>query len=160
MIDEVSGYWSSYGGKRAFFQSPVLWIAAIIAVMLLPLWRSGQWADLAISILPNLLGLSIGAMAILLAFPTTRMFRILAEDGRKDSFYLDLASRLTHFIIVQAIALILGLFGKSYHFYPLSFIGCWALVYAVLTAAVIALELFGVAQIYNHPGAQDDEKGR
>jgi len=161
MIDEFSGYWATYGGNRAFFQSPVLWISALITLLLFPLWFWGAWTDISISILPNLLGLSIGAMAILLAFPTTRMFRILSEDGRKDSFYLDLASRLTHFIMVQAVVLILALFGKSYHFPPLSFLGCWALVYAVFTAAVIALELFGVAQIYNHPGAHDErENGR
>jgi phosphate starvation-inducible membrane PsiE len=159
LIDEFGGYWSVYGGSRAFFRSPVLWIAFAFT-LLFPLWISGAWADASIAILPNMLGLSIGAMAIILAFPTTRMFRILAEDGRTDSFYLDLASRLTHFIIVQAVALILTLFGKSYHLWPLSLIGCWSLVYAIFAAAVIALELFGVAQIYNHPGAQDENRDR
>jgi hypothetical protein len=160
LIDEFGGYWSVYGGSRAFWQSPVLWGAFACTLLLFPLWISGAWADVSIAILPNLLGLSIGAMAILLAFPTTRIFRILAEDGRKDSFYLDLASRLTHFILVQAVALIFSLFGKSYHFWLVSLIGCWSLVYAIFTAAVIALELFGVAQIYNHPGSQDEDRDR
>jgi hypothetical protein len=127
-------------------------------LLLFPLFDNSAWADASISILPNVLGLSIGAMAIILAFPTTRIFKILSEDGRKDSFYLDLASRLTHFIIIQVIALILGLFGKAYKGWFISIIGCWALVYAVLTAAVISLTLFGVAQIYNHPGAQSDKE--
>lgn len=93
-------------------------------------------------------------MAILLAFPTTRIFSILTEEGRTDSFYLDLASRLTHFIIVQIVALILGLSGKAINSHFLAFVGCWALLYAILTAALVALTLFGVAQIYNHPGGQ------
>jgi hypothetical protein len=132
-------YWIVYGGWRAFWASPVLWTAFLVNAILYPLWIRGTWADAAISILPNVLGLSIGAMAIILAFPTTRIFSIMTEDGRTDSFYLDLSSRLTHFIVIQVVALIFALMGKAYEFTILSFIGCWFLVYAILTAGVISL---------------------
>jgi hypothetical protein len=128
-------------------------------MLVFPLWSGGRWPDIGISILPNLLGLSIGAMAIILAFPTTKMFRVISEGGRKDSFYIDISCRLTHFIFAQVVAIIFCLIGKSYQFLPISVIGCWALIYAILTAAAIALSLFGVARIYNHPGAQDDMDG-
>jgi hypothetical protein len=95
LASAIRDYWETYGGSRAFFLSPVLWTSAVITAIIHHVWVHGLWADAAITILPNLLGLSIGAMAILLAFPTTRIFKILTEDGRKDSFYLDLASRLT-----------------------------------------------------------------
>lgn len=151
----IGEYWSVYGGWPGFIGSPALWAAGLIALLLFPLFDNAVWADASISILPNVLGLSIGGMAVVLAFPTTHIFKYLSENGRKDSFYLDLASRLTHFIFVQVVALILGLLGKAYKIWPIALIGCWALIYAILTAAVIALTLFTVAQIYNHPGAQE-----
>lgn len=154
----VGEYWSVYGGWRGFIGSPALWAAGLIALMLFPLFDNGVWADASISILPNVLGLSIGAMAVVLAFPTTHIFKYLSENGRRDSFYLDLASRLTHFIFVQVVALLLGLLGKAYKIWPVALVGCWALVYAILTAAVISLTLFRVAQIYNHPAAQADKE--
>jgi hypothetical protein len=157
---DAKEYWDIYGGGRAFLGSPVLWGAFGLNLFAFPLWWHERWSDAAISILPNLLGLSIGAMAVILAFPTTRMFRFLAEDGRRDSFYLEIASRLTHFIIIQVVAIIFALLGRAYQFLPISALGCWILIYAILSAAAIAFSLFGVARIYNHPAAQDDPDKR
>ena len=84
------------------------------------------------------------------------MFRFMTEDGRNDSLYIEMAARLTHFIFVQVTAITLALLGKAYPFLPVSIFGCWILVYAILTAAAVALSLFGVARIYNHPAAQDE----
>jgi hypothetical protein len=156
LLSDVREYWGSYGGSRAFLGSPVLWGAFVLNLLSFPSWWDERWSDAAISILPNLLGLSIGAMAVILAFPTTRMFRFLAEDGRRDSFYIEIASRLTHFIVIQVAAIIFALLGRAYRFLPISAFGCWILIYAILSAAAIAFSLFGVARIYNHPGAHND----
>jgi hypothetical protein len=156
--NELNQYWRAYGGALAFWDSPFLWLAFAFSLVVFPVWKGDKWPDIAIAILPPLLGLSIGAMAILLAFPSTKMFRFLSEGGRADSFYIDICSKFTHFIIVQLVALLISIFGKAYSFFPVSFLGCWALTYAILTAGAIALTLFRIAQIYNHPGAQDRDE--
>jgi hypothetical protein len=92
-------------------------------------------------------------MAVVLAFPSTRLFRVFSEGGRPDSYYLDLASKFVHFILVQVLAILLALIGASFCFWPVNFLGFFMLVYSVSCAAMTAFALFGVAQIYNHPGA-------
>jgi hypothetical protein len=85
------------------------------------------------------------------------MFKIIAEGGRHDSYYMDLAARFMHFIMVQVCALVLALIYKAIPYWPVSLFGFWALAYAILTAAMTALSLYGIAEFYNHPGAQNDD---
>lgn len=92
-------------------------------------------------------------MAVVLAFPSTRLFRLFSEEGRPDSYYLDLASKFVHFILVQVLALLVALVGKAVCNIILSCFGFFMLTYSVCCAAMTAFALFGVAQIYNHPGA-------
>jgi phosphate starvation-inducible membrane PsiE len=112
-------------------------------------WAAGDPTQIAIDIVPSLLGLSLGAMAVILAFPSSSLFRHFAEDGREDSYYMDLSARLAHFIFVQVVTLLVAVFTKAFAYTPIKFLTAWALYYALLTAAVVALELFGVARIYN-----------
>lgn len=94
-------------------------------------------------------------MAIVLAFPTTKMFSILAEDGREDSYYIDLASKFVHFILFQTLGLVYALVIPAGVCFVSDAIGFWLLVYAVCMGLVVAVSLFGTARLYNHPGAQD-----
>lgn len=160
--DELRGYWAAYGGWRSIVRSPVVWLAIIFTMVCAPLWIDGRWADLTISTIPSLLGFSLGAMAIILAFPSSPLFRLFTENGRRDSYYLDLSSKFAHFIIIQVIAILIAFVGKAYSNFLVSMFGFFMLSYAVGSAALAALALFGVAQIHNHPGAQgmiEPEKG-
>lgn len=116
------------------------------------LWNKHLWVDSALSVLPNLLGFSLGAIAIILAFPSSQFFRVFREGGRDDSYYITTASRFVHFVILQVVAIMLSLLSKSHdHSKILSFIGYIAFVYAVSSAVFGALSLFGIAEIHNHP---------
>ncbi|MER9330053.1 hypothetical protein [Mesorhizobium sp. M0488] len=112
------------------------------------------WSVGALASLPALLGFSLGAMAIVLAFPTTSMFTVLAEEGREDSYYIDLASKFVHFILFQSVGLLYALVIPANSLRLLDLIGFWLLTYAVLMGLVVAVSLFGTARLYNHPGAQ------
>ena len=118
------------------------------------MWWKGGWPEITLSVVPNLLGFTLGAMAIVLAFPSSRLFSVVHENGREDSFYIELAARFVHFIFVQVIALLVALIGKAYEVKLLSFLGAFFLVYAVVCAGMTALSLFGIAQINNHPNSK------
>lgn len=98
------------------------------------------------------MGFTLGAMAIVLAFPSSKLFSLFSENGRPDSYYLDLASKFVHFILVQALAIIFALLAKAYSNCIFSFFGFTLLLYVVACAVMTALALFGVAQLYNESG--------
>jgi hypothetical protein len=159
--EEISGYRQGYGGLSAFLRSPVLWCAVILAFLLTPLWDDRTWPQVTFDIVPGLLGFSLGAMAIVLAFPSRTILRIISEGGRPDSYYMELASKFLHFIFAQVVSLLLAAFGKAYNLFIVNIFGGIALVYVILTGAATALALFGLAQIYNHPtsSSADEEVG-
>ena len=150
---EASGYWRAYGGWKAFLRSPAVILSAVVTIACISYWRKGGWPDSTMTIVPSLMGFTLGSMAVVLAFPSTRLFRLFSEEGRPDSYYLDLASKFVHFILVQATALLLALIGKAFCNIGVGFLGFFMLVYSITCAAMTAFALFGVAQIYNHPGA-------
>lgn len=149
--EELYGYSQGYGGVRAFLRSPVLWAAFVVALLPIPLWNDRTWPQVTFDIVPGLLGFSLGAMAIVLAFPSRTILRIISDGGRPDSYYMELAAKFLHFIFAQVISLLFGAFGKAYNFIIINFLGGFSLVYVILTGAATALALFGLAQIYNHP---------
>ena len=122
-----------------------------------PFWSSGDWIQISLSTLPNLLGFSIAALAIILAFPSVRLFRVLAERGAEDSYYIDMAGRLVHFIFVQVFAIFLTIFAKTYPGCGQNFIGCMVFFYAILVALASGLALFGVARIANAGSELNDQ---
>jgi hypothetical protein len=124
-------------------------VALVLATCAVPLWWNNGAADIALAIVPNLLGFSIGAMAIVLAFPTSAMFEIISEDGRDDSYYLDLAARFVHFIFVQVATLVAGLAARGFPNFVFSYVALFFLAYAILTAALTGLALFEIAVFYN-----------
>jgi hypothetical protein len=152
--EEMSGYWKIYGGLKAVITSPWLILSIFVTFGCYPIVESGGWIEAAFGVLPALLGFSIGAMAITLAFPATAFFRLLAEDGAENSYYLDLASKFLHFIFVQVISIIFLFVVKSYEGRLLNFFGFFLMMYAILTGAATATALFGVAQLYNASARQ------
>jgi len=148
-LGEVRDYWRVYGGLGSVLTSPAFLLALGVTSFSSVLWKDCQWYQVSFSILPNLLGFSIGAFAIVLAFPATTLFEVIAEDGRDDSFYMDMAARFVHFVCVQVIALLLALLGKTYHSHALAFFGILFLTYAITVAFMTALNFLYVAKLYN-----------
>jgi hypothetical protein len=148
-LGEFGNYWRTYGGLGAVLSSPNFIISLVLTAAAPHLWQDGEWFETSFSILPNLLGFTIGALAIVLAFPTTAIFKVIAEEGRDDSYYMDTAARFVHFTVIQVIALLLALMGKAFPGAALAFAGTLFLIYSITTAVMTALNFFFVAQIYN-----------
>jgi hypothetical protein len=153
--DEITSYWTTYGGLSALIRSPAFLAAIALNFISYPLWSSKLAPTIALSIIPNLFVFTIIGMAIITAFPNNILLKVLTEGGRKDSFYMDLSSKFVHFIFVQVICLIVSLIAKSFDTACLAFFSSFLLLYALLCVAMAALALFGLAQIHNHPGSSE-----
>lgn len=107
--------WSDYQGWRAMLTSPYFLVAVLIAAGCYPLWLGETWADVAIAIVPSVLGFSIGGFAIFLAFGDER-FRYLIrgrdEDGALSPF-MAVCTQFVHFISVQVGTLVIAMLGKG-----------------------------------------------
>jgi hypothetical protein len=142
-------YWRIYGGSRSLFRSPAFLLSVLCSTICYPLWVGNLSAPMVLSVVPNLLGFSIGAMAVVLAFPTTTVFEIITEGGREDSYYLDLITKFVHFVFVQVLALFSALFASAFSFFVFSYLALLFLFYAIATGVMTALALFEVAIYYN-----------
>lgn len=153
---ELRGYAAGYGGWNAFIRSPVLWVAIGFAALLTPLWNDRPWPQITFDIVPGLLGFSLGAMAIVLSFPSRTILNLISEGGRPDSYYMELAYKFLRFIFAKVISLLFGTRGKVFDLLIINIIDGISLVYVILTGGATALALFGVAQIYNHPNSTNE----
>lgn len=154
-LKPIKLYWQAYGGWGEFFKSIYLIVSFIFTVIVFPIWTkfdaegNASWATMPTSILPNLLGFSMGGMAIMLAFAGSKVFTYITEDGKKHSYFIKIVASFYHFIFVQTAAILMGILCQAYPSIVLSFIGFWSLTYALLVAPATAAQLFNTARIAN-----------
>lgn len=155
-------YLRSYGGVGSCVRSPYLHIAAIISLAAYPIWLqklSFAWFDLTISILPNILGFTLGGYAILLAFGDENFRKLISgrdTDGKPSPFMV-LNGTFIHFILVQSASILLALVGKAWDITTGTFalIGLLALVYSITTAIAAALAVLNVSEWFDLYRSQD-----
>jgi hypothetical protein len=103
-------YYRAYGGFLEFLKSPYLYVSLILTFALYPHWASAEWWEDVLSIMPNLLGFSLGGYAMFLAIGDEKFRGFLAgkeedEDDGIESPFLALNGAFVHFIIFQVLAL-------------------------------------------------------
>lgn len=116
--NSLSLYWRSYGGLRALIQSPYLWLSLALTALLFPHWSKPLWWDDVLSIMPNVLGFSLGGYAMWMAIGDDNFRKLISgeeEDG-EPSPYMEVNSAFVHFIILQILSIILSLIAKAYYF--------------------------------------------
>lgn len=153
LISAYQTYWQLYGGWRAVVTSPYVHVAIAITAICSPVWISLEggkiWSDTATTILPNLMGFSVAGMAVFLAFAQPAALRAITEDGEPRSYFALTITAFFHFILVQAIALVLAFVGKFYVSIPLSGAGVFFLSYALLVGLAMAMQLLQTGRIIN-----------
>lgn len=155
----IRHYWTIYGGVKALVLSPYLHIAATLTVVTTYFKAGNKSAsDLAVSVLPNLLGFTVGALAIVLAFSSASVFRTLAERGNPHSFFMKLTSSLIHFILVQVIALVTSIIASITGGVTIDTISLFFLFYAVLVTFAAGIQLFLSAIISNTKAELDAQE--
>lgn len=113
-------YWRAYGGAKALRRSPYLHLAALALVATYATWSVPDWWDQVISVLPNLLGFTLGGFAMFLGFGDEKFRALLAESDEdspdEPSLYISLCATFVHFILIQILALLCALLAKSWWF--------------------------------------------
>ena len=149
MWGSLSRYWSDYGGWRDFLTSPLLHFSAAVAACSYSAWMKPDWIDLPLSLLPNLLGFSLGSYALIFSLADERLLAALntpTNDGSPTKLRMVNATFL-HFILTQTMAIIFALVNKSTIFidlitiFPLSGY-CISYIQSLLTASAGAVGYF------------------
>lgn len=147
-------YWRVYGGFAAVVTSPYAQIGLALAVLFLLTNGACKAGELALSILPSLLGFTIGGMAIVLAVSSSDLFKRLAEKGKPDSYFMGMVSNYLHYVLVQTITLILAIVAPSSH--VVGYLIAVLLFYSLATTVSIGVQLFQMARIYNTAASLPD----
>jgi hypothetical protein len=168
-------YWVAYGGLEKLTGSPYLHAAVMLLILTVQTWsgywRSGSsdmsgWWDQSISVLPNLLGFTLGGFAIFIGFGDEK-FRALLAQPAHDSIvndYVALCAHFVHFIVVQALALLTAIVAKSLYFYTpivdpirdwlpwinaiFGAFGYGLFLYALTSVLAATMHVFRIARLY------------
>jgi hypothetical protein len=162
-----SRYWTAYGGVGALLRSFYLHLAAALLLLTFHAWTNPGWWEQSLSVLPNLLGFTLGGFAIFIGFGDEKFRSLLAEpeeDINQPTIYVSLCATFVHFILVQVLALVYAAVAKSWWFYaewmdPVrSYLPCWNAVvgaigyglflYALTSVIAATMHVFRIASMY------------
>lgn len=110
--------WRITGGWRAVWRSADFILALTVWLFCLPFWLVGQWWEQVISVLPNLLGFTLGGFAIFLGFGSESFKTMLSDPDENKSPYISVSAAFLMFIFFQLIALLYAFSAKALHFDP------------------------------------------
>ncbi len=175
-IKIVLRYWDAYGGWSDLIRSPYLHASIALTLIFHDAWLNKPWHLSPIAILPNLLGFSLGGLAIWLAFGDDNFRQLLLEKENNDqhSSYVQSSASFVHFVIIQFLALIyaIGFQSLSYDvqkesptektltllglssdfFYSLynytSFVGFLFFIYSLFSGVAATLHVFRMVTIF------------
>lgn len=158
-------YWLAYGGWKALFKSQYLWTALILNTLLFGAWFpiESKWWEQVLSVIPNMLGFTLGGFAMWVAIGDERFKSIIAGEDEEGevSPYMEVNATFTHFVLLQVSALILAIFANSYDHIMITnelmgvaarvyaFVSHFIYIYAVLSAIASVLAILKVAKWYD-----------
>lgn len=165
-------YWKAYGGLCALVTSGYFWTSVVVTLCLFNLWTNQGWWDPVLSIMPNLLGFSLGGFALWLAIGDDGFRKEISSKDNEEqySIYTSINASFVHFIMLQILAITCALLAKSFDFvlpadswpvkyfgnyyYSLctagAFIGFFLFVYALFSALAATMGLFQITFMYEH----------
>lgn len=166
-------YWGAYGGWESILLSPYLHISIIFTLIAYGAWINTGWFDIPISVLPSIIGFSLGGYAIWLALGDNKFkSNISGKKGdEKESPFIKVNAAFVHFIFLQILALVFALVAQSKPIsniplswkekilnivpalsdvslvltYITSFFGYFLFIYAILSALAATMAIFRVA---------------
>jgi hypothetical protein len=166
-----SRYWLAYGGTRALICSPYLHISVVLLAITTHHWLYSNWWQDVTSVIPSLLGFTLGGFAVFIGFGDEKFRQLLAEpdfaeqsESDKPSIYTELCSTFVHFIIIQCAALLYAITFESLQFFSpklsniqqllnagglaFSAFGYLLYLYALVSILAVTMHLFRIATMY------------
>lgn len=154
-------YWKVYGGVTQIFLSPYFLGAGLLWAFLAPFWRNVEdgrfpWLEYSISIVPSMLGFSIGAIAILMAFSNEKFLKLIRQNGSEDSYLINVFVAFFHFILVQFFTIAITLVALTYQIVFFSSLAFFSFSYALACGIAASAVLLELAEILNQMGINDE----
>jgi hypothetical protein len=172
-----SAYWSAYGGTRELVRSPYLHASFVILLISWSAWNEPMWWQTVISVMPNIIGFSIGGFAVWLGFGDEDFRGLLIETDNQGgiSAYETVNASFVHFILLEIGALLAALVAGALYFEPradawmvlllvkvgldpdrcvgiATFVGWgfayWLFLYSLTTAVAATMNVFRVTRIF------------
>lgn len=134
-ISQFNLYIKSYGGFDAFLKSPYLWYSCIVTLAMVLLGDYCKWYEDALSVLPNIVGFTIGAYAILLSINNETFLKLLANEKNQETTpYMTISSAFCHFIFIQTVTILTALLFQYAHITSgvLNAFGLFLFIYALM----------------------------
>jgi len=175
----IAQYWSTYGGWRDFVFSPYLHASLLILLITFATWSDKGWWEQVLTVVPSLLGFSLGALAIFLGFGSEKFRDVISGkrpgQANKASPYMSVTAAFTHFIVVQVAAVLIAVIsvalfklpapaspGTFYLFNSIGKIflwgfGYWLFLYALCLAAASVFAVFRIASWYDEHRTRERE---
>ena len=181
VIKKIKKYFDIYGGFYAVFTSIYFWSAFIINIFMITSWTSLCWIQNVKSIIPSIVGFSLGAYAILAGFGTDHFQKFISlkdldkegisKDEEKifkiaNTMYTHINTTFIHYILVQMLSLLLAvlcdsLFSDKMNFLEIlvSFIGNLMFIYSLTLSLAAVFVIFDVANLYQEFNNIPQNKG-
>lgn len=151
--NSLQGYWRVYGGITAVLRSTYFWLAILITALSgAPYAKDADgllWPQMAVEIVPSLLGLGLGAMALMLSFSSGRFLEAIKQKGKDRSYLRKVMASFYHFALVLTAALLVAYVGKAQQHWALSYLGVFLSTYGVLLTLGIVSRIWHTARIFN-----------
>ena len=181
-------YWSAYGGITALLRSLYFHLAVLLTAILWGQWTKEGWWDLPLSVLPNVIGFSVGGYALLLSFGDEKFQNLMARaEVRGSNAFIDLCASFTHFVLMQFLALLIAIVAKGIFIEPPNWTGDWpewswmliglaryflwflgelVFIYALLCGAAATMRIYRLAEMFakcaqkqSEPDNKNTDKG-
>lgn len=152
-------YWKHYGGAKEVVCSPYLHSAAVLTALLWRLWVEPGWWSIPLSVMPSILGFSLGGYAIWLAIGDERFRTILYGAGPDaGSPFMAVNASFVHFIVLQFAAILAALIFSAWPVSDEANVAAYTkalwgggfllFVYALTSALAATMAIFRVASWY------------
>lgn len=157
-------HFQNYGGVRGIIYSPFFIAALPVALVGYNKWESLSWIKDVQSLIPSMLGFSLGTYAIIFSIVSKRVKAAMQAITKKGVSHFDRAnSTFLHFIFTQVICLIYSFAFESIDYLisktdfdfrpislPLSAFGYFLLIYSILLMIASALAVYRIASIKDY----------
>lgn len=169
LFDTLYMAWRAYGGMKAVWESPFFWLSVFLLAVTAHFWLTQPWWEQVLSVMPNVLGFTLGGFAIFLGFGDTQFRELISgqdEGVETPSPYAEVSATFLHFVLVQLCSILMAISVKATNFVPpewlqrasdvlisVKFIadglGYWLFLYGLCITAAAAIAIFRVSSWYD-----------
>lgn len=166
----LARYWRAYGGPKALLTSRYFHAAILVSLALTPYWSRNPWWEQVFSIMPSVLGFSLGGYAMWIAVGDEDFRKLISGSPKGQvSPFMSVNAAFVHFILLQVLSIFLALFAVGYqgvfdgsplvkifwgdylHYLYLSYsaVAYLVFIYAIFSAIAATLQLLQVSSWYD-----------